>query len=137
MPYKSGQWGEQAKKRSSERLEYFKKYSKNPELVRKHSLGWMGEELASSLFKLPRVNMPGYDLEGKLNIEVKSSTPNKDGKWSFNISKTQQAESDCLALYCFSKQLEIERLFLAPRSFITGSTLRIPREESDYGIRLY
>lgn len=144
MPYKTGDWGEQAKERSSRRKEYFKNRIRAIVKIEKHKkeedetgLGAYGERLALKILQGSTLERKsGYDILWKnKKIEVKISNCQKQintfiKKWFFNVQR-QRNKTDYFLLILINKDKEnILKVFLMPNSDISGkSTLSISENQ--------
>lgn len=94
MPYKTGSWGEQAKARSKERIEYFRKLNKTRHeqqyKKRFRSFGSLGELIALKFLNNSiLVRKQGFDITWKnQKIEVKISAYKEKYKyWLFHTGR--------------------------------------------------
>lgn len=126
MPYKTGTWGKQAKRRSKRRLNYFNEYaSKDKEKPHRKCIGTFGESFAVKI-------MPGSLLDTKAThdvlwqnrkIEVKISRIRgytKTKGWRFRLAKEQLECAEFYLLICLNEIDIIENIYFIPnREIIT------------------
>ncbi len=139
MPYKTGNWGEQAKERYKRRLEYFKEY----QLARKGlqraylSIGYIGEKEALVILKGAKKLSQKVDLEWNgQKVDVKTSSlhlfshHNKhhwEG-WTFWLKK-QRELCDFFLLICKDINKNNSHLFLIPEKEIHKDSFTISKSK--------
>jgi hypothetical protein len=124
MPYKTGEWGEQAKLRNKKRLKYFRQYQKNKKLTQLplfNGFGSIGEKIGLHLLpnsKLVRKNSHDIEWNNK-KIEVKiSKFMNQYHGWSFH-TKRQKKKCDYFLLICTDKKREkVLRIYFISEKFV-------------------
>ena len=123
MPYTTGTWGEQAKKRSKKRLEYFKSryyLEKQPDT----RIGTLGELLAVQILEGSKLDLKStHDLlwQGK-KIEVKTSAKKQNDKrndYNFWVSKKQLENADYFLLVCLNETRVVMAIYFLPNKAIT------------------
>jgi len=142
MPYKTGQWGTQQKKRSKKRRAYFSQWQKarrkGKKMANRH-LKIKGESIAREL--LPGsiyVNLSSHDFLHKgRKIEVKLAELHKDkdrgtDSWYFSISNKDQLTCDYFFCIGLNKGT-IERLYVIPSFDLkVKKTIHITRNPVKY-----
>ncbi len=130
MPYKTGNWGEQAKERNKKRLEYFRKYSlvRTGHLESYISIGYMGEQEALIILEGSKKLSRKIDLEwfGKL-VDVKTSSFHNKlywKGWKFWLEK-QRGLCDFFLLICKNMDGGNSHLFLIPEKEISKNCIMI------------
>lgn len=139
MPYKDGSWGPQAKAKSKQRLEYFKKYQKEKyghkhtnrqeDLNIKDSLGTYGEKIFLKLFDKATWIGKDYDacwLGEKIDVKTSSPTKTSGGKdrWKFHL-KRQRGKVDTFVLFCVDENRTLKKLIILPDKDLTVDDISI------------
>jgi hypothetical protein len=125
MTYQTGTWGEDAKRRSKARREYFKEYKKKKGYSytsHGESMGYQAEKKCKELLSKSKWTHFPTDLEWKgLKIVVKSAKKQRGwtGKkkantyrWKFYLS--QKGIADAFIFVCNDKDGKCEHIFLIP-----------------------
>jgi hypothetical protein len=127
MPYKTGNWGKEAKSRSKRRLEYFKEYTSLNGPPRKvFRLGAFGELMAKKMLNGSKiVNQHSHDLEwNRQRIEVKTTMTVKPlhGIESYTICiDTQKGKADYFFILILEpKTKELKYAYFIPDKSITA-----------------
>jgi len=139
MPFKDGEWGEQAKERNERRGEYFREHyrqkiaKKGKTWEIKNSLGFTGELESLNILKGAIRNggrsIVDLDFYGE-RIEVKTSNILKHwgGKnylnWKFLVKK-QRGKCDKFLLICKGQNSKTQYVFLIPDKKITTDSIII------------
>lgn len=132
MPYADGSWGENNKKRSKRRLEYFKQYQKeHPHFYDKtnyktnykrkfEGFGSLGEKIGLQILlnsKLVRKKYFDIEWENK-KVEVKIAKLSKRNDWKFHTER-QKGHTDYFLLICTEiDKKTVLRIYLIPDSYI-------------------
>lgn len=134
MPYRTGVWGTQQKKRSKKRRGYFIKYSKEGRHRKFTTLGSIGEAIAVMFLENSSlVRRPEYDVlwRGK-KVEVKTANFSNSKYlqcrgWYFSI-KDQKGKADYFFCICLNKSGGVDKIYFIPDGRIAKarSMIRVP-----------
>ncbi len=132
MPYKTGIWGEQAKRRNKKRLEYFRihNFEKRKIGTEKigHGIGYLGEIEALNILRkgIRNDDRRGIDvLWGNKTVEVKTSSfSQKGGGWKF-FTKRQVGKCDLFLFICKNELKQTKYIFLIPSNKIDKNSFNI------------
>lgn len=122
MPYKTGEWGNEAKARSKRRREYFLEYRKThpSKSCYKRSFkgfGSLGEIIGLKIFEgSVLVRRPNFDITWKdKKIEIKIATlQNKRNRWTFSTGR-QKGKTDYFLLIGMDKDRKnIVKIYFIP-----------------------
>jgi hypothetical protein len=142
MPYKTGVWGEQAKMRSKERLEYFR-LKLHARRVLKDTIGHKGELFAERILENSKLVNKIYDIEwGDKKVEVKTAmlrsiiVRDKYGSyifknWRFNIRR-QHGIADYFFLVCLNEVKEVIAAYFIPAHVMPAHDVRLGINRSRY-----
>lgn len=147
MPYKTGTWGEQAKKRSKERCVYRKLYNQSRKNgIRKvvQTFGLLGEKVAldilqgATLGSKLRNQSNQVDIQWKdKNVEVKSSNLHKfkgnvNKSWCFSFKKKQKILNDYFLLLCFNNGVLLKSILIPSNEITQDSTITFLEDSKKY-----